>query len=137
MGKLLSVRDALKTDFPVVEVMHRMGGLDYQLPDLTSPLVLVHKVCEGPEGVVGSCFLRLTAETFLLLDTSLSAYRQLKTVQALQPAILLEAYRLGLDDLNARIPETIERKFTNPLNQLGWTKARPGWSAWSRQCVMP
>lgn len=112
-------------------------GLDYRLPALNSPLIVAHQVCEGPEGVIGSVFLRLTAETFLLLDPSLSAYRKIKTVQALQPAILLDAWRLGLDDLNARVPETTERKFANQLSQLGWTKARPGWGAWSRCATQP
>lgn len=130
-----SVRDASPLDFPVIEAIHRSGTADYRLPDLTSPLILSHKVVEGPEGVMGSLFIRATAETFLLLDSSLSLRRKLMSVQALNDAICLEAWRLGLDDLNARTPPETAT-FHKLMTQLGWSEARPGWSAWSRQCGM-
>lgn len=133
MEKFSSVRDALKTDFPVIAALHSSGGLDYRLPELDSPLILAHKVIEGPEGVIGSTFLRLTAETFLLLDPALDPLRKFSSIQALNDAICLEAWRLGLDDLNARIPPEITQRFAKRLHQLGWEQGRSGWVAWSRE----
>ncbi len=136
MDECSSVRDADPPDFPVIEAIHRISGLDYRLPDLASPLIVAHKVVEGPEGVVGSLFLRLTAETFLLLDPTLHPKRKFSAIQQLNDAIVLEAYRLGLDDLNARIPPETAT-FHKRMTQLGWIKARPGWSAWSISCATP
>lgn len=130
------VRDAIATDYPVIEALHQAMGSDYRLPALSSPLIVANKVVLGPEGIVGSLFLRLTAETFLLLDPMLAPREKFSAIQSLNDAIVLEAWRLGLDDLNARIPPEITQRFTKRLLQLGWEQARPGWTEWSK-CVHP
>jgi hypothetical protein len=95
--------------------------------------VIANKVAIGPEGVIGSCFLQLTAEAVLLLDPALDPRRKFSAIRELNHAICLDAWRLGLDDLNARLsPETTQR-FSKRLTQLGWHQSRPGWSAWSRR----
>ena len=132
MEKLSSVRNAIKADFPVIEALYRGGGWDFPLPDFASPLIISNKVVEGPEGVVGSCFLQLTAEAILLLDPNLDPRRKFNTIQQLNDAVTLEAWRLGLDDLNARTSPETTKRFSKRLTQLGWSEARPGWSAWSR-----
>jgi hypothetical protein len=128
------VRDANPSDFPVIRALHSEAGWDFGIPDLSSPLILINKVVEGPEGVIGSCFCRLTAETFLLLDPNLDPRRKVVAMQELQPAVFSTAWALGLDELNARISPETTRRFSKRLKQLGWQEARSGWSAWSRVC---
>lgn len=128
------VRDANSSDLPVIEAIHQASGADYRLPDLNSPLIVAKKVSVGANGVVGTCFLRLTAETYLILDPNLDPKEKFASIEELQSEILLEAYRLGLDDLNARIPPEITKRFTKRLIQLGWQIGRPDWSAWSISC---
>jgi len=128
----MKVRDANPEDFPTIEQIHGKMGLDYRLPNLAHPLFLVRKVAAEEDGVTAACFLRLTAETYLWLDPKLTARAKVETMNELQPAVLAAAWAQGLDDIEARIPETVERRFRKRLTQLGWSRNRPGWFAWSR-----
>lgn len=128
------IRDAEDDDLSQIEAIHGRMAMDYCLPDLNSPLFLVRKIKTDDSGkVISACFLRLTAETYLWIDTDLSPRQKLEAMQELQPAVLSEAYSKGLDDIEARVPETIERRFYKRLIQLGWQKCRSGWHAWSRE----
>lgn len=127
------VRDSNPSDLPIIQAIHRAAGWDFSLPDFASPLIVANKVSTGPEGVIGSCYLQLTAEAVLLLDPALDPRRKFNAIQELNDAVISEAWRLGLDDLNARCsPETTQR-FSKRLIQLGWHQTKPGWSAWSRR----
>lgn len=133
LERFSSVRDALPSDFPIIQAIHRTAGWDFLLPDFNSPLVVSNKVAIDHEGVIGSCFLQLTAEAVLLLDPSLDPRRKFSAIQQLNDAVTLEAWRLGLDDLNARTSPETTKRFSKRLVQLGWHQSRPGWSAWSRR----
>lgn len=134
------IRDAKPEDFAAIEMIHGAMQNDYLFPFAVnsegkredSPLFFVRKVAEEDGRVVGACFLRLTAETYLWLTPELDAAEKMKAMQQMQPAVLFEAYSQGIDDIEARIPETVERRFHKRLKQLGWFKARPGWFPWSR-----
>ena len=127
------IRDYLPSDLPIIQAIHRAGLDDFNLPDFASPLILTNKVATGPEGVIGSCFLQLTAEAVLLLDPALEPRRKFSAIQELNDAVTLEAWRLGLNDLNARCSPETTKRFSKRLLQLGWHQSRPGWSAWSRR----
>ena len=127
------VRDSILSDAEFIKEAHTASGMDYRLPDLESPLFFVRKTVEDTEGnVIGACYLRLTAETYLWLDPNLSPKGKIEAMSAMQPQVLASAWSLGLDDVEARIPEDIEKKFKKRLHQLGWSKDRSGWSPWSR-----
>ena len=128
------IRNASSSDFHTIQALHKAGGWDFPLPNLSSPLIITNKVVEGPEGIIGCSFLQLTAEAVLLLDPALDPRQKFSTIQQLNDAICLEAWQLGLDDLNARTSPEITKRFSKRLLQLGWKQARPGWSAWSRAC---
>lgn len=126
------VRDAVPEDREAIAKIHAQMGLDYRLPDLEHPLFFVRKVITNDAGeVVGACFLRIQAETYLWLG-DLSPRGKLDAMLELQPAVLSEAYAKGIDDIEARLPETVERRFYKRLKQLGWVRNRPGWFPWSR-----
>jgi hypothetical protein len=128
------VRNPNTDDLEQIERIHRDMGMDYSLPQLDHPLFIVRKVTTDGEGnVLGACFLRLTAETYLWLDPKIDARQKVHVMETMQPVVISEAYNKGLDDIEARIPESIETRFRKRLERLGWTKNRSGWFPWSRQ----
>ena len=135
----MSVRDADVNDLPAVRQIHLRMGMDYRFPEIDgetgdiSPLFLVRKVKTDASGkVVAACFLKVSAETYLWLEPEISAQAKMQAMLEMQPEVLSEAYRKGLDDIEARIPETVERRFLKRLQKLGWVRNRPGWFPWSR-----
>jgi hypothetical protein len=128
----MMVRDAKPEDFAEIEQIHAAMGMDYALPELNHPLFLVRKVTIDDNGaVIGACFLRITAETYLWLKPDASPRDKVDVMNEMQPEVLRAAWQNGLDDIEARIPETVERRFQKRLNQLGWSKNRSGWSPWT------
>ncbi len=128
----MTVRDLNSDDFPAVQAMHEEMGLDFQFPNLRNPLFFVKKaVCDDSGRVLAVCCLRLTAETYLWLDQSQNARGKMDAINALQPPILAAAWANGLDEIEARIYETVETRFQKRLNQLGWVKNRSGWHPWT------
>jgi hypothetical protein len=126
------VRDAKPEDFAEIERIHAAMGMDYQLPDLAHPLFLVRKVTLDDNGeVIGACFLRITAETYLWMSPDIAPRCKMDVMNKMQPEVLRAAWQNGLDDIEARIPETVERRFQKRLNQLGWSKNRSGWFPWT------
>ena len=129
------IRDAKPEDSAAIERFHVSSGLDYKFPDLAHPLFFVRKVAERDGAVIGACFLRIAAETYLWLRPSLAPREKQDAMLAMQPEVMAAAWRLGVDEVEARIPPEIEKKFHKRLTQLGWSKNR-GWSAWSRQTAI-
>ena len=130
----MMVRDAQPEDFPAIEQIHAKMGMDYQLPELGQPLFFVRKVTTDTDGrVIGACFLRLAAECYLWLDPDVSPKVKLETMQEMQPEVFRAAWEQGIDDIEARIPETVERRFQKRLKQLGWLPNRSGWHPWTVQ----
>ena len=123
------IRDLQPEDVPELERIHAASGLDYQLPDLTSPLFFVRKVLEDGGKIRAALVLKICAETMLLLDGKQEPQEKLTEMQLLQSSVLSEAYGKGLDEIHAAIPEI---GFDRRLIQLGWTKDRPGWHLWTR-----
>lgn len=113
--------------------LHRQTGMDYQLPDLESPLLLVKKaVADGEGRLLGFCVLKLTAECMVTLDPDLRPEEKMEVMTTLSPVVIGEAWRLGLDEVMATIHQDVEKRFTKRLGELGWSKDRDGWALWSR-----
>jgi hypothetical protein len=124
------VRDYHESDLPAIKKLHEEQGLDYNLYDLDSPLCLVKKVRVEGGQVVGCMFLRLTAETVLIVSGSPEA--KMAAMCELQPEVLDEAYRKGLEEVHCTVPPSILSRFVKRLKQLGWLEDRPGWTLFSR-----
>ena len=123
------IRDYDPKDAETIKSIHKSQGFDYALPDLSSPLVLIRKVREIDGQVVGAMFLRLTAETFLLVDGS--PVTRGRAIEELQPEVIREAWEKGLSDIVCVVPPEIESDFSPVLERMGWAKERP-WPLWSR-----
>jgi hypothetical protein len=124
------VRDYQEGDLDTIKHLHAEQCLDYALYDLDSPLCLVKKVQVVGGQVVGCMFLRLTAETILIVSGS--PVEKMAAMEMLQPEVLSEAYRKGLDEVHCTVPPSILTRFVKRLKQLGWSQDRPGWQLFSR-----
>jgi hypothetical protein len=71
---------------------------------------------------VAAMFLRLTAETFLLVEGSPEAKG--RAVLELQPEVLREAYEKGLSEVVCVVPPEISESFAPVLERMGWVRAR-------------
>jgi len=123
------VRDYRPEDLAALKALHAAQGIDYQFPDLDSPLFFVRKVFTDGSKIRAALVLKICAETMLLLDGQQGPQDKLTEMQMLQSSVLSEAYEKGLDEIYASIPEI---GFDKRLIQLGWSKDRPGWNLWSR-----
>jgi hypothetical protein len=123
------VRDFKPEDTDSIISIHKEQGFSYNLPQMSSPLVLVHKVREVDGQVVASMFLRVTAETFLILRGSPESKG--RAIEELQPEVLREAKEKGLDDIVCVIPPEIAESFEPALRKMGWSPTRD-WKMWYR-----
>ena len=123
------IRDYQPEDVEAIKSIHKSQNFDYALPDLTSPLVLIKKVREIDGRVVGAMLVRITAETFLLVDGSPVAKG--RSIEELQPEVIRAAWEKGLSDILCVVPPEIEPEFSPVLERMGWAKERP-WPLWSR-----
>lgn len=120
------------SDYSQVAKFHSDMGFDYKL-DLESPLfVIKHGVYDENGRLLGAGALRLQAEAYLWLDTSLSNRVRLELVYALSRSLAVEAWRAGLDCVVAYLPPNIPKSFKRLLKRLNWLPDRDGWQNWSR-----
>ena len=126
----MTIRDYRPEDREQVEAIHAAQGLDYEFPDIDGPLFFIRKVAEVNGKIVAATVIRVCAETMLLLDKAQRPQDKMAEIVNLQASVLSEAYKNGLDDICAAVPEI---GFDKRLRQLGWTKDRSDWHLWSRQ----
>ena len=128
------IRELQSEDSSAVESLHSAGGLDYAIPDLSSPLFISKKVVTDASGrILGIGMLRLTAEAYFIADPDLTGTQKIRAMLELQPAVLSEAWKKGIDEVEARIPETcLPKGFAKILSAFGWVRDRVEWIPWSR-----
>jgi hypothetical protein len=126
------VRDARPQDIEQIAAIHAAMGMDYQMPNLESPLFLIQKVAEADGKIIAASALKLEAETYLWIAPELSAREKVDAMYGMQPQLIAEAWAKGLDNVVAWIPEDVEKKFRRRLETLGWQRDREGWHSWSR-----
>jgi hypothetical protein len=116
------IRNYRPEDAEAIKSIHNSQGFDYALSDLSDPLFLVKKVREVNGRVVAAMVLRLTAETYLLVEGSPEAKG--RAVLELQPEVLREAYEKGLSEVVCVVPPEISESFAPVLERMGWVRAR-------------
>lgn len=124
------IRDYQPKDFEAVQAIHASQKFDYNLPELSSPLILVKKVREEGGRVVAAMFLRLAAEAYLLCEGGPVAKG--RAVEELQPEVDRAAWEKGLDDYFCVVPPEIAEQFAPALEKMGWSPARD-WPMWTRE----
>jgi hypothetical protein len=144
------IREYRQTDLDALRAIHAAQGFDYALPDLNNPLFVTKLVFAektrskgndaGPktttpeaqdERIIGAALLRLTAETYLLLDPRIgSPSDRWHCLLALHAATECDAWQRGLEDVHAWLPPPIARKFGKRIERLGWVRD----DAWTPYC---
>ena len=128
------VRDYQPSDFDRVKEIHEATGIDYQFPDLSSPLFLVTKVLEV-DGIVRQCGgLYLQCEAYLWADPSdwADPAEKLEGIQAINAAGLHAAWLRGIDQAVLWLPPGMARFGDRLTENLGFVRDRDGWHTYSR-----
>jgi hypothetical protein len=134
----MQVREYQESDLAQLKAIHASQNFDYAFPDLSNPLFVTklvltdadknrqqHTGASGTshEKILGATLLRLTAETYLLLDPKSGTPRERwQSLLALHAAAQDEAWRRGLEDVHAWLPPPIAQKFGRRLQRLGWIR---------------
>jgi hypothetical protein len=141
------IREYSESDLDALRAIHSAQGFEYALPDLGNPLfvtkLVLAKDCESgtenagaetkktPQQILGSVFLRLTAEAYLLLDPKAGTPRdRWQWLLALHAAAERDAWQRGLEDVHAWLPPPIAKKFGKRIARLGWLRD----DAWTPYC---
>lgn len=129
------VRDYQASDFERVKELHEASGIDYKLPDLSSPLFLVTKVVEV-DGVVRQFGgLMLQVEAYLVADYSDwgSPQEKLDAIRRLDEVAMHEAWLRGIDCCVLWLPPGMDRFGERLVEDLGFSKDRNNWLSYSKK----
>jgi hypothetical protein len=138
----MHTREYKQSDLAQLKAIHASQGFDYQFPDLSNPLFVTKLVLTDTgdyanenrrqdagatdntnEKILAAAFLRLTAETYLLLDPHAGTPRaRWQSLLALHAATHRDAWTRGLEDVHAWLPPPIAQKFGRRLQRLGWIR---------------
>jgi hypothetical protein len=141
------IREYTESDLDALRAIHAAQGFDYALPDLNNPLFVTKLVLaknseqgsqnadcgdgDTPQQILGSVFLRLTAEAYLLLDPRAGTpCDRWQWLLALHAAAERDAWQRGLEDVHAWLPPPIAKKFGKRIARLGWLRD----DAWTPYC---
>lgn len=131
----LVLRDFRPEDLEQVKRIHDDSGIEYDLPDLQSPLFLVTKVLDvdGTIRAAGGLYLQL--ECYLWLDRSdwASPADKMAAIQALDGAAMHEAWLKGIDCACLWLPPGMDRFGERLVKELGFTRDRDGWISYSKR----
>lgn len=105
---------------------HAASGIPYPFPDLNGPGWL--PPIETGHAVIG---LKLQVEAFLWLDPNASRRERSRSFLEAEARAIEFVRRLGLDEVVAWLPPTIEPHFGPALLRRAWR--RSPWPSWSRQ----
>lgn len=130
MSKQVEVRDVAPDEAVIIKELHHKMGIDYQFPNITSPLFAIRKMVIDEVGTVSAAAaLKLTSEAFLWIDPDSPEIEKTADILRLMQVCHERAKALQLEDCSAWIPPTIEPIFGSMLSRLGWQ--RSPWASWS------
>ena len=120
----MQVREYNESDLDQLKSIHARQGFDYAFPDLSNPLFVTKLVLtDGRDKILAASLLRLTAETYLLLDPKVGAPRdRWQSLLMLHAETQRDAWQRGLEDVHAWLPPSIATKFGRRLQRLGWIR---------------
>jgi hypothetical protein len=118
-------------DFTRIKQLHSDSGFDYALPSLSSAEFMSRRVIRADNTIQVAGFLRLQAEAFLISNSGwrTPAWRN-EAIKQVSAVCEQDAARVGVQELLAFIPPTIEGKFSKRLKQMGWDSCRKDWTCW-------
>ena len=128
------VRDYTAADFSAVKAIHDATEIDYQFPDIGSPIFLVKKVLEV-DGVIRMALgAYIQVEYYLWADKTdwADPDQKLAAIRALDIEVSHEAWLQGVDQCVLWLPPGMERFGKRLTEDFGFHKDRDGWVTYSR-----
>jgi hypothetical protein len=126
------VRPYIASDAEAVKALHHKQGLEYELPDLEAPGMLVRAVIEEDGEITDAAFLRKTSEAYWLFDPASAKRDRLGKMLVLSKELVGPAARAGFEDVHAFLPpHIVDTKLDRTLLRLGWV--HPLWTCYSRK----
>ncbi len=123
-------------DQPAVGALYDATGLDFCLPSLEDPLVVLAAGVELGGRLALAALARLTAEIYLVTDRSVGhPAERLAALVALERAGTRALWRRGLADAHCWLPPPVARSFGRRLVRLGWV--REDWPCYWRPLAPP
>lgn len=128
---MICVRNYTMDDLSEIQRLHGASGLPANcLPQVESPLFFLRKVIEDNGRVALTSFLKLTAESFILVDHEHETPEwRWQALQKLAAVTLSEAATKGVEDVTAWPPPALEKSFGPRLIDLGFRKSP--WASYS------
>jgi hypothetical protein len=128
------IRDYRASDYDAVKAIHEASGINYKMPNLSSPLFVVTKVVEIDGVVIGVCGAYLQAELYLWLskDDWGTPQEKLEVVKDLDRATLSALWDKGIDQCVLYLPPGMD-SFRKRLEDLGYKPNRDGWVCFSKE----
>jgi len=129
------IRDYRESDFEDVVRIHNESEINYRMPDLSEPLFLVKKVYEDEKGVIRAVVAtRIECEFYLWLDRSKwgNPREKFEAIKELEKKVIYENWLQGIDCGVLYLPPGMDRWGRRLVEDLGWTKPRAGWYAFSK-----
>ena len=131
----MPVREYRASDLEEIKHIHEDSGIDYQLPDLSSPLFIVRKVVEADGHILVAGAAKLQVELYIWVNhnrgTPEERYEGLKEMNE---AAMKELYwDKGVDEAVCWVPVQLEKSFAKRLGELGLTRDREEFHTWSRK----
>jgi len=91
---------------------------------IPNPLYIVKAVMEHEDRPAMMCFLKLTAEIYLLVDHSIGTpEKRWEWLQEFTNYIARSAWEHGLEQLTCWVPQEIEESFAKRLKDLGFRRS--------------
>jgi hypothetical protein len=129
----LIVREYTEADLETFKRIHAQSGLDYQMPDLSSPLFIVKTVIERAGKPTTLLAARIEAETYLLSDGAPAD--KWEDIQMAQPIFLNALWEKGIDNTYCCVPPAVDFHFGKRMKSLGWEQIRD-WRPYYRETVL-
>lgn len=128
------IRDYRPSDLAAIKAIHEASGIDYKLPNVSSPIFLVKKVIEV-DGVIraaGAAYIQV--ELYLWLDKSDwgDPEQKLAAIQTLDQEIIEQCWLQGVECAVLWLPPGMGRFGERLTKQLGFHKDRDGWVTYSK-----
>jgi hypothetical protein len=117
-------------DLDAIRKIHKSSGLDYQMPNLDSPLFLSKIVVEREGQPTTLLAGRIEVEAYLV--TSGKPRERWEDIQLAQGAFLEDLWAKGIDNAMCSVPPEVDRHFAKRMTSLGWEPQRVGWRNWYR-----
>ena len=130
------IRDYVASDFEAIKQIHENNRLDFNFPNINSPLFLINKVLVDADTVRASYALRVVVESNLWIDKSNWTDSEGKwlAIRALDKEACDSARNFGLDGVQCFMPSSYKRfgQRISGEDGLGFVPDRPGWLGFSK-----